>query len=106
MQKIVVSNVILNLNQLNCCKWETKKIYKYRHTRRREDEKYVIGIWWGESKRKGTLATRRRRSKNNIKMQLKETGYDSVYSTDIALDRDMLYAVVNTVMNTHNCFMR
>jgi hypothetical protein len=36
---------------------------------------------------------------DNIKMDLKETGWDGMYWTDLAQDRDQCRALVNKVMN-------
>jgi hypothetical protein len=36
---------------------------------------------------------------NNIKMDLRETGYDGIDWNDLAHDMDQLRALVNTVMN-------
>jgi hypothetical protein len=41
----------------------------------------------------------RRRWVDNIKMDLREIGWDGVDSVDLAQDRDLLRALVNTVMN-------
>jgi hypothetical protein len=41
----------------------------------------------------------RRRWVENIKMDLKETGWDVIDWTDLAQDRDKWRALVNTVMN-------
>jgi hypothetical protein len=51
-----------------------------------------IGYWWGRP---------RRRWVDNIKMDLRDTGWDGVDWIDIAQDRDHRRALVNTVMNLH-----
>jgi hypothetical protein len=41
----------------------------------------------------------KRRCVNNIKIELRETGWDGMDSIDLAQDRDQWRALVNTVMN-------
>jgi hypothetical protein len=48
---------------------------------------------------KKSLGRPRRRWVNNIKMDLRETGWDGIDWTDLAQDRDQRRALVNTVMN-------
>jgi hypothetical protein len=47
---------------------------------------------------KRPLGTPRRGSANNIKMDLRETGWSGMDWIDLAQDRDQWRAVVNTVM--------
>jgi hypothetical protein len=49
--------------------------------------------------RKRPLGRPRRRWVNNIKMDLRETGWDGTDWIDLAQDRDQWRALVNTVMN-------
>jgi hypothetical protein len=46
-----------------------------------------------------TLGRSRRRWKDNIKLDLRETGLEGVDLINVAQDRDQWWAVVNTVMN-------
>jgi hypothetical protein len=48
---------------------------------------------------KKPLGRRRRRWVDNIKMDLREIGWDGVDWTDVAQDTDQWRALVNTVMN-------
>jgi hypothetical protein len=52
-----------------------------------------IGIWWENQRR------RRRRWVDDIKMDLREIGWDGMDWIDLAQDRDPWRALVNTVMN-------
>jgi hypothetical protein len=58
-----------------------------------------IEYWWGKPEGKRPLGRPRRRWVDNIKMHLKEIGWDGVNSIDLAQDRDQWRALVNTVMN-------
>jgi hypothetical protein len=52
-----------------------------------------------KSEGKRPLGKPRRRWVNNIKMDLREIGWDGVDWVDLAQDRDQRRALVNTVMN-------
>jgi hypothetical protein len=45
------------------------------------------------------LRSQRRRRVGNIKMDLRETGWNGMDYSDVAQDRDQWRALVNTVMN-------
>jgi hypothetical protein len=51
-----------------------------------------IGYWWESQKIYTRLV-------NNIKMDLREIGWDGMYWIDLAQDGDQWRALVNTVMN-------
>jgi hypothetical protein len=53
----------------------------------------------GKSQGKRPLGRLRRRWVNNIKMDLREIGWDGMDWIDLAQDRDQWRAFVNTVMN-------
>jgi hypothetical protein len=53
----------------------------------------------GESEGKRPLGSPRRRWLNNIKMGLREIGWDGMDWIDLAQDRDQRRALVNTVIN-------
>jgi hypothetical protein len=53
-----------------------------------------IGYWWESQE-----VRPRRRWVDNIKMDLREIGWDGVDWIDLAQDRDQWRALVNTVMN-------
>jgi hypothetical protein len=57
---------------------------------------YDIG---GKAGRKETTVKPRRRWVDNIKIDLREIGWDGVDCIDLAQDRDQWRALVNTVMN-------
>ena len=56
-------------------------------------------VFVGKPKGKRTLGRPRRRWKDNIKMDLQELGYGSMYWIDLAQDRDRWRALVNAVMS-------
>jgi hypothetical protein len=58
---------------------------------------YRISVGKPEGRR--PLGIPRRRWVDNIKMDLRETGWDGVDWIDLAQDRDQWRALVNTVMN-------
>jgi hypothetical protein len=53
----------------------------------------------GKSEGKRKLGRPRRRWVDNIKIDLREIGWDGTYLIDLAEDRDQWRALVNTVMN-------
>jgi hypothetical protein len=53
----------------------------------------------GRPEGKRPLGSPRRRLVNNIKMGLRETGWDDMDWTDLAQNSDQWRALVNTVMN-------
>jgi hypothetical protein len=53
----------------------------------------------GNREGKRPLGRPRRRRVDNIKMNLREIGWDSMDCIDLAQDRDQWRALVNTVMN-------
>jgi hypothetical protein len=58
-------------------------------------------IWdiGGQARRKETTRKTRRRWVDNIKMDLREIGWDGVNWIDMAQERDQWRALVNTVLN-------
>jgi hypothetical protein len=56
-------------------------------------------FWLGKAEGKRPLGRPKRRRKDGIRMDLRETGWGSVEWTQLAEDRDRLRAVVNMVMN-------
>jgi endonuclease V-like protein UPF0215 family len=59
----------------------------------------AYSILVGKPEGKRPLGRRRRRWVDNIKMDLREIGWDGVDWTDRVQDRDQWRALVNTVMN-------
>jgi hypothetical protein len=57
-----------------------------------------IGFWRGKPEGKRPLGRPRRRWVDNIKMDLREIGWNGVDWIDLAQDRDQWRALVNTVM--------
>jgi hypothetical protein len=53
----------------------------------------------GKPEEKRPLGRPRRRWVDNIKMDLREIGWDGMYWIDLAQNRDPWRALVNTVMN-------
>jgi hypothetical protein len=63
------------------------------------DMRNVYKILFGKPERKRPLRGPRRRWEDNIRMDLRETGWESVNWIQLAQDRDQWRAAVNTVMN-------
>ena len=57
------------------------------------------GFWWGTPEGKRQLGRPRYRWKGNIKIYLKEIGWDGVIWIYLAEDRNRWLAIVNAVMN-------
>jgi hypothetical protein len=64
------------------------------HIARNEGEGEYTGYWWESHKEKP-----RGRWVDNIKMDLREMGWDSIDRIDLAQNRDQRRDLVNTVMN-------
>jgi hypothetical protein len=58
-----------------------------------------MSILMGNPEGKRPLRRPRRRWEDNIRMDLREIGWDGMYWIDVAQDRDQWRALVNTVMN-------
>jgi hypothetical protein len=63
------------------------------------EKRNAYRIFLGKPEGKRPLGRFRRRWVNNIKMDLRETGWDGVDWIDLAQYRDQWRALVNTVMN-------
>jgi hypothetical protein len=63
------------------------------------EKRHAYRILVGMPGGKRPLGRPRRRWVDNIKMDLREMGWDSVDWIDLAQDRDQCRALVNTVMN-------
>jgi hypothetical protein len=70
-----------------------------RHVARMRENRIVYRIRVRKSEGKIPLGRRRRRSKDNIKMDHREIGWDGMDWIDLAEDMDHWRALVNTVMN-------
>jgi hypothetical protein len=64
-----------------------------------EERSDVYRILVGKPEGKSPLGRPRRRWVDNIKMDLRETGWDGMDWIDLAEDRDEWRALVNTVMS-------
>jgi hypothetical protein len=69
------------------------------HVARMGEKRNAYRILVEKPERKRPLGRPRRRWVDNIKMDLREVGWDGVDWTDIAQDRDQWRALVNTVLN-------
>jgi hypothetical protein len=58
-----------------------------------------VGFSWENPERKRPLGRPRRRWEDNIKMDLREIGWDSMDWIDLAQDRDHCTALANAVMS-------
>jgi hypothetical protein len=63
------------------------------------EKRNAYRILVGKPEGRRPLGRPRRRWVDNIKMDLREIGWDGVDWVDLAEDRDQLRALVNTVMN-------
>jgi hypothetical protein len=63
------------------------------------DQRNSYRILVGKPERKRPLGRPRRRLVDNIKIDLREIGWDGMDWIDLAQDRDQWRALVNTVMN-------
>jgi transposase len=64
-----------------------------------EENSNSCRILVGNPEGKRPLGRPRRRSVNNVQMDLREIGWDGMGWIDLAQDRDQWRALVNTVMN-------
>jgi hypothetical protein len=69
------------------------------HVARMEEKRNSYRILVGKPEGKRLLGRPRRRWVDNIKIDLRETGWDGMDWIDLARDRDQWRALVNTVMN-------
>jgi hypothetical protein len=69
------------------------------HVARMGEERNVYRVLMGKSEGKRPLGRQRRRWKDGIRMDLRETGWRSVDWIQLAQDRDWWRSLVNTVMN-------
>jgi hypothetical protein len=69
------------------------------HVARIGENRNAYRILVGKPEGKRPLGRPRRRWVENIKMHLREIGWDGVNWIDLAQDRDQWRALVNTVMN-------
>jgi hypothetical protein len=69
------------------------------HVARMGEKRNRYRILVGKPEGKRPLGRPRRRWVNNIKMDLREIGWDDMHWIDLAQDRDQWRALVNTVMN-------
>jgi hypothetical protein len=69
------------------------------HVARRGDTRNAYKILVGKPQGKRPVGRPRRRWVDNIKMDLREIGWDGINWIDLAQDRDQRRALVNMVMN-------
>jgi hypothetical protein len=69
------------------------------HVARRGEKRNAYRIFVGKPEGKRPLGRPRRRRVDNIKMDLREIGWDGMDWIDLAQDRDQWRALANTVMN-------
>jgi hypothetical protein len=69
------------------------------HVARIGDKRNAYRILEGKPEGNRPLGRPRCRWVDNIKMDIRETGWDGIHWIDLAQDRDQWRALVNTVMN-------
>jgi hypothetical protein len=69
------------------------------HVARMREKRNAYRIWVGKPEENRLLGRPRRRWVDNIRIDLREIGWDGMYRIDLAQDRDQWRALVNTVMN-------
>jgi hypothetical protein len=69
------------------------------HVARMGEKRNACRIFLGKPEGKRPLGRQRRRWVDNIKMDLREIGWDGVDWIDMAQDRDQWRSLVNTVLN-------
>jgi hypothetical protein len=78
---------------------KSKRMRWAGHVARMGETKNAYRILVGKPEGKRPLARPRRRWVDNIKIDLREIGWDGVDWVDLSQDRDQWRALVNTVMN-------
>jgi hypothetical protein len=81
--------------QRNVC----QVIFQAGHAARMGEKRNAYRILVGKPEGKRPLGRTRRMWMDNIKMDLRETGWDGMDWIDLAQDREQWRALVNTVMN-------
>jgi hypothetical protein len=74
------------------------------HVARMGEKRNAYSVLVGKPEERRPLGRPRRRWVDNIKMYLREIGWDGVDWVDLAQDRDHWRALVNTVMNSIKCW--
>jgi hypothetical protein len=78
---------------------KSRRIRWAGHVTRMEEKRSAYRILVGKQEGKKPLGRPRRRLVDNIKMALRELGWDGVDWIDVAQDRDRWKALVNTVLS-------
>jgi hypothetical protein len=69
------------------------------HVTNKGKERAIYRVLVGKSEGKKPVRRPRRRRDNNIKMDLRGTGWGGMYSIHLSQNRDQWRAVLNTLMN-------
>jgi hypothetical protein len=77
---------------------QIKSMRLARHVARMGGDRIVYRVLVGKSEGKSPLGKPRRRWEDGIRMDLRETGWESVEWIQLAQDRDRWRALVHTVM--------
>jgi hypothetical protein len=84
---------------LNIIQMKSRRLRWTGYVARMERRGILIGLLVGKPGGKRPLGRPRRRWVNNIKIDLREIGWNGMYWLDLTQDRDQRGALVNTVMN-------
>jgi hypothetical protein len=88
----IESNVIIRMIKSRRMRWAG-------HVARMKAKRNAYRILMGNSEKKWPLGRPRRRWVDNIKMDLREIGWDGMDWIDLAQDKDQWWALVNAVMH-------
>jgi transcription termination factor 2 len=78
---------------------KSRRIRWAGHVARMGEKRNAYRILVGKPEGKRPLGRHRRRWEDNIRLDLRETGWGGMGCIDLAQDRDQWRALVNTVMN-------
>jgi hypothetical protein len=97
LHNVELNDVYSSTNIVRVIKW--RRISWSGYVARMEERRGVYRVLVGKPEGKRPFGRPRRRWKDNIKMDLQEVIYGSMYWIDLAPDRDWWRALVNVVMN-------
>ena len=88
-----------NVNRYGQCMWHSNINWYGQCMWHIQWREMLAGFWWGNLKKKRPRGTSKRKWGDNIKFDLKETGWEGIHWIHLAQDKDMWWTLVNMVMN-------